>query len=173
MEEVVLVDHLDNELGVEEKLVAHQKGNLHRALSVFLFNTKGEMLIQQRAAEKYHSASLWSNACCSHPRPQESTEDAANRRLMEELGMKAELKWLMSFQYKVAFENGLIEHELDHVFIGTTDDLPKPNPDEISDFKYIDTEELKKDVAQFPDHYTFWFKELINEVLQKVEIKKK
>lgn len=173
MEEVVLVDHLDNELGVEEKLLAHQKGKLHRALSVFLFNSKGEMLIQQRAAEKYHSANLWSNACCSHPRPQETTEDAASRRLSEELGINTKLEWLLSFQYKVAFDNGLIEHELDHIYIGTTDELPQPNPDEVSAVKYIGTEELKKDVIQYPEHYTFWFRELIHEVLEKVENKKK
>ncbi|MCV9385416.1 isopentenyl-diphosphate Delta-isomerase [Reichenbachiella ulvae] len=167
MEEVVLVDHLDNEIGVEEKLRAHENGSLHRAFSVFIFNSQGDMLIQQRAAGKYHSANLWSNACCSHPRPNENINDAAHRRLKEELGMEAELNWLMSFQYKIDFENGLIEHELDHVFVGISDDKAIINPDEVSAIKYISTESLLKDLEESPQNYTFWFKELIKDVLDK------
>ncbi|UXP32137.1 isopentenyl-diphosphate Delta-isomerase [Reichenbachiella agarivorans] len=166
MEEVVLVDHMDNEIGVAEKLSAHLDGSLHRAFSIFLFNSQGEMLIQRRASDKYHSSDLWSNTCCSHPRPNENLQAAAERRLYEELGMKTDLTWLLSFKYKISFDNGLIEHELDHVFVGTTDQEASLNPKEVSEVKYISPEDLKLDLAQNPDHYTFWFKELVDKVIE-------
>ncbi|SHJ55481.1 isopentenyl-diphosphate delta-isomerase [Reichenbachiella agariperforans] len=169
MEEVVLVDHLDNEIGTAEKLTAHRDGSLHRAFSIFLFNSKGEMLLQKRAAGKYHSANLWSNSCCSHPRPAENLADAAHRRMREELGITTDLKWLLSFQYKIDFDNGLIEHELDHVFVGQTDQPMLLNPDEVSEIKYINPEQLKKDIAVHPDQYTFWFKELVDRVLDNYQ----
>ncbi|PIB35658.1 isopentenyl-diphosphate delta-isomerase [Reichenbachiella sp. 5M10] len=165
MEEVVLVDEHDNEIGVAEKLTAHQNGALHRAFSVFLFNSKGELLLQKRAAGKYHSPNLWSNTCCSHPRPNEELVSAAHRRLNEELGLQADLKRVFSFQYKVAFDNGLVEHELDHVLIGRTDVLPILNPDEVSEMKYITPEALQADLALHPEQYTFWFKALLDRVL--------
>lgn len=167
MEEVVLVDEMDNAIGTAEKLKAHQSGELHRAFSIFIFNSKGEMLLQQRAKDKYHSGGLWTNACCSHPRPNEETKEAAVRRLEEELDMRTELSFLFSFQYKAGFENGLIEHELDHVFVGTTDDLPGLNPDEAMDYRYIATDELLNDISVHPDNYTFWFKEVVEKVINK------
>ncbi|MEO9967090.1 MAG: isopentenyl-diphosphate Delta-isomerase [Reichenbachiella sp.] len=165
MEEVVLVDEKDNVIGRSEKLEAHRQGHLHRAFSIFIFNTKGRMLLQQRAADKYHSGGLWTNACCSHPRPDESTPEAANRRLKEELNMEAVLEFMFSFQYKAAFENGLIEHELDHVFVGTSDESPTLNTDEATAYKYVSTDELLIDINIRPEAYTFWFKEIVDKVI--------
>lgn len=167
MEEVVLVDELDQVIGTSEKLEAHKTGQLHRAFSVFIFNHKGEMLLQKRALDKYHSGGLWTNACCSHPRPNEETIHAATRRLQEELAMSTDLQFLFTFQYKAGFENGLIEHELDHVFVGTTDILPGLNPAEAMDYKYVSTDELLRDVQSQPDHYTYWFKEIVEKVISK------
>ena len=124
-EEVILVNEADEQIGVMEKMEAHEKGLLHRAFSVFIFNDKGEMLLQQRALNKYHSGGLWTNACCSHPRPGEDTLQAAKRRLMEEMGIETSLTLKNSFTYKTAFENGLTEHEFDHIFIGTFNQEPK------------------------------------------------
>jgi len=167
MDEVILVDKDDNEIGRAEKISAHQEGLLHRAFSIFIFNTKGELLIQQRAPHKYHSANLWSNTCCSHPKPDELLEKAVKRRLMEELNMEADLSWSFSFLYKAEFDNGLIEHELDHVFIGTSDEVATINPDEVIDLKYISITDLLDDIELRPDCYSFWFKEIINEVIEK------
>lgn len=158
MEHVILVDERDNEIGQMEKLTAHESGNLHRALSVFLFNSKGELLLQQRAWSKYHSPGLWTNTCCSHPRPGESSKDAAVRRLQEEMGMSCEIEKAFDFIYRAEFENGLIEHELDHVFIGSTDELPTINPEEVESWRYVSKESLIADIANNPDNYTVWFK---------------
>lgn len=168
MEEVILVNEHDQEIGTAEKLSAHENGQLHRAISVFIFNSKGELLLQKRASNKYHSADLWTNTCCSHPRPNEDKKDAATRRLKEEMGMETELKWLMSFKYKTVFENGLTEHELDHVFVGYSDEQPTINPDEASSFKYINMAELQKDIHENPDQYTYWFKELIDPIIRNM-----
>lgn len=158
MEHVILVDERDNEIGQMEKLAAHESGDLHRALSVFLFNSKGELLLQQRAWAKYHSPGLWTNTCCSHPRPGESSKDAAIRRLQEEMGMSCEIEKAFDFIYRAEFENGLIEHELDHVFIGSTDELPTINPEEVESWRYVSKESLIADIANNPDNYTVWFK---------------
>lgn len=168
-EYVVLVDELDQTIGRMEKMEAHQKGVLHRAFSVFIFNSKGEMLLQQRAFSKYHSPGLWTNTCCSHPRVDEPLMDAANRRLDEEMGMKAPLHYAFNFIYKVALDQGLYEHELDHVFYGTSDNLPKLNPDEVADYKYIDPIEIKKDLDQNPEQYTAWFKICFERVLENYQ----
>lgn len=157
-EEVILVDQEDKALGTMEKLEAHQTGVLHRAFSVFLFNSAGELLLQQRALDKYHSPGLWSNTCCSHPRPGEDTLGAAKRRLQEEMGMECELRFISKFLYKTRFENGLFEHELDHIFVGTTDSLPKINPQEANDFKFLNLAQIKADVKNNPDQYTVWLK---------------
>jgi len=167
MEEVVLVDKQDNVIGIAEKLNAHQTGALHRAFSIFIFNSKGEMLLQQRALDKYHSGGLWTNACCSHPRPEELTIEAANRRLEEELEMTTDLSFLFTFLYKAGFENGLVEHELDHVFVGTTDQSPSLNPKEAMDYRYQPTDKLLNEIRVNPDHYTFWFKEIAEKVITK------
>lgn len=154
---VVLVDENDNEIGVMEKLEAHQKGSLHRAFSVFIFNQKGEMLLQQRALNKYHSAGLWSNACCSHPSPGENTRTAAINRLQQEMGLSCDLKKKYSFIYKVTFENGLCEYELDHVFTGKSDAVPVPDNREVMNFQWKTLKDIHRSIADTPLMYTEWF----------------
>ena len=161
MVEVQLVDTQDNPNGSMEKLEAHEKGLLHRALSVLIINTNKEILLQRRALGKYHSPGLWTNTCCSHPYPGENPTEAANRRLKEEMGMVADLEFAFKFQYKCDFDNGLIEHELDHVFIGETDDTPHLNTDEAMAFKWMSIEELETDMKNNADNYTYWFKWMI------------
>jgi isopentenyl-diphosphate delta-isomerase len=161
MVEVQLVDTQDNPNGSMEKLEAHEKGLLHRALSVLIINTNKEILLQRRALGKYHSPGLWTNTCCSHPYPGENPTEAANRRLKEEMGMVADLEFAFKFQYKCDFDNGLIEHELDHVFMGKTDDIPHLNTDEAMAFKWMSIEELETDMKNNPDNYTYWFKWMI------------
>jgi len=155
---VVLVNKKDQEIGTMEKMEAHQKGLLHRAFSVFIFNSKGEMLIHRRALGKYHSPGLWTNTCCSHPRPNETVLDAANRRLDEEMGMGESLSEVVSFVYHHKFDNGLVEHEFDHILTGISDALPSINEDEVDSYKYMGIEELEQSMKQNPDDYSIWFK---------------
>lgn len=155
---LILVDDKDNELGTMDKLTVHQKGLLHRAFSVFIFNSKGELLLQQRADDKYHSGGLWTNTCCSHPRTGEKVSDAVHRRLQEEMGMTCELYFKFSFIYKKQFDNGLTEHELDHVYFGRSDELPKPNKEEVKDWKYLTLDELASAIKDNPHQYTEWLK---------------
>jgi isopentenyl-diphosphate delta-isomerase len=157
-EEVILVDQNDQPIGVMEKMEAHEKGLLHRAFSVFIFNDKGEMLLQQRALNKYHSGGLWTNACCSHPRPGEDTLQAAKRRLFEEMGIEADLTFKTTFIYKTEFENGLTEHEVDHVFIGYFNNEPIINREEVNSFYWKNIEQTKASVKSYPTEYTTWFK---------------
>lgn len=157
-EQIILVDELDNAIGTMEKMEAHEKGLLHRAFSVFIFNSKGELLLQQRALTKYHSAGLWTNTCCSHPRPNEKTLDAAKRRLKEEMGLTCDLHHKTSFIYKTNFDNGLTEHEFDHVFFGNCDQDPSINPEEVESFLWMDTREIMDDIEKDPEKYTSWFK---------------
>jgi len=156
-EEVILVNESDEPLGVMEKMEVHRKALLHRAFSVFIFNSQGKMLLQQRAQQKYHSAGLWTNACCSHPRPGEDTREAANRRLQEELGFTADLKKIFEFTYRSEFDNGLTEFEFDHVFAGIHDQAPAPNREEVSDYCFRSLDEIRKDLAADPGKYTAWF----------------
>ena len=165
-ENVVLVDEQDNEIGVGEKLITHLQGKLHRAVSIFLFNGQGQMLLQQRAHSKYHSGGLWTNTCCSHPRPNELTLDAAKRRLWEVMGIRCELTKAFDFIYKAPLDNMITEYEFDHVFIGQFDGKPNPNPEEACDWKWIDPEKLEQDVLKHPQHYTFWFKMILQKVLR-------
>lgn len=158
MEEVILVNEEDHPIGQMEKMEAHEKGLLHRAFSVLIFNSSEQVLLQKRASSKYHSGGLWTNTCCSHPRPGETVLDAANRRLMEEMGMTADLTERFHFIYKTDLDNHLVEHELDHVLVGQSDDLPTLNPDEAEDFKYINLETLKEELKSSPENYTVWFK---------------
>lgn len=167
MEEVVIVDSADKQIGVLEKLEAHRQGKLHRAISVLIFNSKGELLLQKRAANKYHSSNLWTNTCCSHPRPQEDTANAAKRRLREEMNIEGNLKWNFSFEYHANFENGLIEHELDHVFTGISDEVPVPNKNEVSDWKYLNLKELKADMLNKPNDYTYWFHIIMDRIKEE------
>ena len=170
MEEfVVLVDQDDQKLGLMEKQQAHVAGLLHRAFSVFVFNSKGELMIQQRAASKYHSPTLWTNTCCSHPRDNETYEQAAHRRLEEEMGFDCELEYKFNLIYKAHLENDLIEHELDHVFIGTFDDEPKLNPDEVMAYRWVELDDLKKDMEKNPQNYTAWFKIIFEHYVSYIE----
>jgi len=161
-EMVILVDEHDNEIGLMEKQEAHVKALLHRAFSVMVFNDKGEMLLQQRALSKYHSGGLWTNTCCSHPRQGETTEQAAHRRLQEEMGFDCELKLHQTFIYKAPFDNGLTEHELDHVFIGTYNLDPQINPEEVNDFHWISLSELDQQLRNQPEKFTVWFKMIMD-----------
>ncbi|MGE0567876.1 MAG: isopentenyl-diphosphate Delta-isomerase [Bacteroidia bacterium] len=163
MEKVILVNEKDEAIGEMEKLEAHQKGLLHRAFSVFIFNSKNELLLQRRALDKYHSPGLWTNTCCSHPRPGESILEAANRRLNEEMGIATNLEHKGSFIYKAEFDNGLTEHELDHIVIGCFNEDPNINPEEVDSFKWLDLESVKTDLEQNPHNYTVWFREIINQ----------
>lgn len=165
VEEVILVDENDHETGRMEKLAAHEQGLLHRAISVFIYNSAGEMLLQKRASGKYHSAGLWTNTCCSHPRPGEPVADAARRRLQEEMGMKAELQFRKSFVYRSEFENGLTEHEFDHVFTGTSDETPSPDPAEVGDYKWMKKEDILREVAAHPEQFTTWFRIALREIV--------
>ena len=164
LEYVILVNDNDMPLGAMEKMEAHERGKLHRAFSIFIFNTKGEMMLQKRAEDKYHSPGLWTNTVCSHPHPGEDTEEAAHRRLVEEMGFDCDLKELFSFKYKAKVGGGLVEHEYDHVFIGKTDKKPVPNPEEVSDWKYVSLEDVLADIKNNPDNYTEWFKIAVKEL---------
>lgn len=165
-EEVILVDELDNEIGTMGKLEAHQKGLLHRAFSVFIFNTRGELLMQQRALHKYHSAGLWTNTCCSHQRKNESSLDAAKRRLGEEMGMHSSLEKAFTFIYKSQFDNELTEHEFDHVFIGEDDQFPDVNSDEVATFRYISIPDLLSEIEAEPEQFTTWFRICLPRVIE-------
>jgi isopentenyl-diphosphate delta-isomerase len=169
MDYVVLVDSQDNELGKMEKLEAHEKGLLHRAFSIFLFNSKGEMLIQQRALSKYHSPGLWTNACCSHPAPNESIIQAGNRRLKEELGLSTELVDAFNFEYRETFENNLTEHELDHVLVGYSEENPILNKEEAKDYRWINWANLLEEINLNPEDFTIWFKIILTKHIEKLQ----
>ncbi len=160
---VVLVNENDVPIGLMPKLEAHEKAVLHRAFSVFVLNDKNELMLQQRAAHKYHSPLLWTNTCCSHQRENETNIEAGNRRLFEEMGFTTELKELFSFIYKAPFDNGLTEHELDHVMIGYYNGEPKINPEEVEAWKWLDIDEVRKDMEENPENYTAWFKIIFDE----------
>lgn len=164
-DEVILVDEHDVQTGTMEKLEAHLSGTLHRAFSIFIFNSKNELLLQQRALHKYHSGGKWTNSCCSHPRPGEETLDAAHRRLKEEMGMACDLTYAFSFTYYAAFSNELIEHEYDHVFFGYSDDLPVPNAEEVACYKYVNLVDLKEELGRNPDLYSAWLRECFDKII--------
>lgn len=156
-EEVILVNEKDEETGRMEKYTAHQKGLLHRAFSIFIFNSKGEMLLQKRAEKKYHSGGLWTNTCCSHPKPGEEILDSAMRRLKEEMGFQTPLKKIFEFTYRAGFDNGLTEHEFDHVFAGEYNGLITVDQKEISDYCYKEMSDIKESLKSHPDKYAVWF----------------
>ncbi len=166
---VVIVDRNDNSLGEMDKLLAHERGELHRAFSVFIFNHSGEMLIHQRAADKYHGGGLWTNACCSHPQLHEDLEQGALQRLQYEMGLVCQIRKLFSFIYHSPVENNLIEHEFDHVFVGYTDDNPIPNPTEVQSYRWISVDSLKEEILTFPDTFTYWFKSALDQVIEALE----
>lgn len=157
MTEVILVDKNDQARGQMEKLQAHQQGELHRAITVYLFNSQGEVMLQQRAAEKYHCGNLWSNTCCGHPMPGESTPAAASRRLGEEMGVGCELTPVFTLQYRLPLANGLTEHEFGHVFFGTTDQAPTLNPQEARAWRWQSLPALTDEIATYPERFTPWF----------------
>lgn len=167
--DVILVNEQDIPIGSMNKMEAHHGAHLHRAISVFIVNSKGEWLLQQRTTEKYHSKGLWSNACCSHPAPGENTADAAIRRLKYEMGISTPLCDLFSFKYKAELENGLTEHEIDHVFWGICDENPNPNPHEVMDYRYVDYQSLLNEVNVTPEKYSEWFKMIIEKVHNHVK----
>ncbi|MCM2301824.1 MAG: isopentenyl-diphosphate Delta-isomerase [Flavobacteriaceae bacterium] len=155
---VILVNESDEQIGVMPKMEAHKKGLLHRAFSVFVFNKSGELMLQQRAASKYHSPLLWTNTCCSHQRDGERNIEAGKRRLQEEMGFVCELREVTSFIYNAQLDNGLTEHELDHVMIGYYDDYPEINKEEVENYKWMTLEDVKNDIFINPNQYTVWFK---------------
>ncbi len=167
-EQVILVDENDTPVGLMEKIEAHEKALLHRAFSVFIFNKKGELMLQQRAGSKYHSPLLWTNTCCSHQREGETNIEAGKRRLQEEMGFSTDLKEVFSFIYKAPFDNGLTEHELDHVMIGFYDDAPKLNKEEAEAYKWMPLEDVKKDIEENPQLYTAWFKIIFKKSYEKL-----
>ena len=167
MEEyVILVNEQDQPVGLMEKQTAHVTPHLHRAFSIFIFNSKGELLMQQRALSKYHSPGLWTNTCCSHPRANETLEEATSRRLWEEMGMHCEMHEVYTFIYKAPVGEGLTEHEFDHVFIGQSDDAPQINHEEVESWKYMSLTELADDIQLHPELYTEWFKITFEEMTQ-------
>lgn len=168
-EHVILVDPKGREIGTQEKMQAHRDGKLHGAFSIFIFNAVGELLLQKRARTKYHSGGLWTNTCCSHPRPGESYHSAARRRLNEEMGFDCELTGLFSFIYHAQLDNSLFEHELDHVFIGHYNGQPIPNLDEVDDWKWMNIRALKQDIRENPENYTYWFKLTLDRVVKQSE----
>ena len=167
-EKVILVDKNDNQVGLMPKLEAHEKGVLHRAFSIFIFNSNYELLLQKRASSKYHSGGLWTNTCCSHQRNGESNIEAGMRRLSEEMGFTTRLKEVFSFIYRAPFDNGLTEHELDHVMIGNFNGPPTINPDEVASYKWMTLEAVKKDIELQPNIYTAWFKIIFKESYLKL-----
>ena len=162
MTHVILVDERDNEVGTMEKMEAHEKGLLHRAFSIVLFNSKGEMLLQKRSGKKYHSGGLWTNACCSHPQPSEPMEKAARRKLLYEMGIDLQPVFAYKFIYQTKVNANLTEYEYDYVFTGTFNGKPEINTEEVEDWKFIDLLSLRKDLHQNPGHYTYWFRLIIN-----------
>ena len=168
-EKVILVNQNDEQIGLMNKLEAHEKAVLHRAFSVFVLNSNNELMLQQRAHHKYHSPLLWTNTCCSHQREGETNLQAGGRRLFEEMGFSTELKELFHFIYKAPFDNGLTEHELDHVMIGYFNDQPIINPDEVEDWKWMAIEDVKIDMKSNPNLYTIWFKIIFDQFYHYIE----
>ena len=172
MEYVILVDENDRQIGLMEKQAAHIEPHLHRAFSIFIFTSKGELLMQQRALSKYHSPGLWTNTCCSHPRDGETLAEATSRRLLEEMGMTCDMHEVYTFIYKAPVGQGLTEHEFDHVWIGQSDAIPQINRDEVESWKYMSLSELSEDIKEHPEIYTEWFKITFEEMTRHAELLK-
>lgn len=165
---IILVDEHDNELGTGEKLAVHKAGLLHRCFSIFVFNSEGQLLLQKRARGKYHSGGLWTNTTCSHPRPGESDKTGAKRRLQQEMGMSVDLEEKFTFTYRAELDNGITEHEFDHVFFGVSDSDPVPDPEEAEAWKWVDMDWLAQDISDHPEHYSVWLKACFNQVLRQL-----
>ncbi|MDO5968487.1 isopentenyl-diphosphate Delta-isomerase [Flavivirga aquimarina] len=171
-EKVILVNERDEQIGLMPKMEAHEKALLHRAFSVFIFNNKNELMLQQRALNKYHSPGLWTNTCCSHQREGETNIEAGKRRLQEEMGFVVDLKESISFIYKAPFDNGLTEHEYDHVLLGAYNDEPTINTDEVASWKWMSLEQIKANISLQPELYTAWFKVIFDKFYEHINIKK-
>lgn len=169
-EQVVLVNENDEKIGLMAKQEAHEKALLHRAFSVFIFNDKNELMLQQRALDKYHSPGLWANTCCSHQRDGEPSIEAGRRRLQEEMGFSTDLKETTTFIYKAAFDNGLTEHELDHIMVGYYNGVPTVNPEEVADWKWMPLEEVREDIKNQPEIYTAWFKIIFDKFYEHIKL---
>jgi len=169
-EQVILVNERDEKIGLMPKLEAHQKGILHRAFSIFVYNDKNELMLQQRALNKYHSPGLWTNTCCSHQRDGETSLEAGKRRLQEEMGFTTPLKETNSFIYKAPFDNGLTEHELDHILVGNYNGIPKINQTEVASWKWMTLEQVQNDIQINPDDYTAWFKIIFDKFHQNISL---
>ncbi len=169
-EQVILVNENDQQIGLMPKMEAHEKAQLHRAFSVFIFNDKGQLLLQQRAADKYHSPKLWTNTCCSHQRNGETNIEAGKRRLQEEMGFTCDLEEIFSFIYKAPFDNGLTEHELDHVMIGYFNENPNINSEEVESYQWMTLDNVNLDMDLHPEKYTEWFKIIFKESFEKLKI---
>lgn len=169
-ENIILVDKDDNEIGVGEKLAVHKAGKLHRCFSSFVFNSRGELMLQQRALTKYHSGGLWTNTCCGHPRPGEGTEAAAHRRLKEEMGFDCDLREAFTFLYEAKLDQGITEREYDHSFIGIFDGEPILNPDEVADWKWIKLKELEQELESHPENYTVWLKVCFKQLVEHAPV---
>ena len=167
-EKVVLVDHMDRSLGTMDKLEAHRQGILHRAFSVLLFNDSGQLLLQRRADCKYHSGGLWTNTCCSHPRPDEDLRDATNRRLREEMGISLTPDPLFAFTYRAELDGNLVEHEFDHVFAGTFNGTPSVNPEEVADWRFTDLSKIRQEIQARPDNFTIWFRMIMDSLPENI-----
>lgn len=169
-EKVILVNENDEQIGLMNKMEAHEKALLHRAFSVFIFNDANELMLQQRALHKYHSPGLWTNTCCSHQREGESNLEAGTRRLQEEMGFTVPLKETISFIYKAPFDNGLTEHELDHILVGNFNALPQINKEEVADWKWMPLESVKEDILAHPENYTAWFKIIFDKFYDHISL---
>ena len=162
MDQIILVDEQDNAIGTMEKMEAHRRGMLHRAFSVVLFNSQGELLLQKRSKNKYHSGGLWTNTCCSHPLPEESIKEAVRKRLKHEMGIDLQPEFAYKFIYKAALDKNLVEYEYDHVFVGSFDGVPVINHEEVEAWKFMNLLSLKTDMEKHPDTYTAWFKLIVD-----------
>ena len=168
MEKVILVNENDNAIGSMEKMEAHERGVLHRAFSILLFNSKGEVLLQKRSKHKYHSGGLWTNTCCSHPHPDEAMADATRRKLMQEMGIDIKPEFIYKFIYKANLDHNLIEYEYDHVFTAISDQVPDTNPSEVQSWKYMSIDKIQEDLNRRPEIYTIWFRIIFEMIYRKI-----
>ena len=169
-EQVILVNTNDQPIGLMPKMEAHEKGTLHRAFSVFILNDKGELMLQQRALHKYHSPGLWTNTCCSHQRDGETNIAAGKRRLQEEMGFVTDLRGVASFIYKAPLNNGLTEHELDHIMIGKFNGTPNINPEEVADWRWMSVETIRENIQNQPENYTVWFIIIFEKFYEQIKL---
>ncbi len=162
---VILVDEKNNQVGIMEKMEAHKTGALHRAFSVFIINSKGELLLQKRALNKYHSTGLWTNSCCSHQQPNENEIDSIKQRLLYEMGIECKLEFAFNYRYYKSFKNGLNENEFDNIYIGYSDDIPVINKTEVDEFAYLSLSIVQTDINIHSENYTYWFKEILHDFI--------